>query len=905
MLSETVRSMQVELEKVGMKTSSISNKLEELDDRLENSTDNVLDRLQALLATFQEAQDKIKEKYILKSLAFADMDARFHTIHAAEPETFDWIFNDPDMLLERERRLTTNFTKWLKSGSGIFHIVGKPGSGKSTLMKFLCEHEETQEYLQEWAGANGKELIFCQFFFWRITTVAEQKTLKGLIRSLLHSVISQVPSLCRRLFPKRWEVKKGASHSGLRIDLGDREMSDAFEALMEDTEIFEEFRLCFFIDGLDEFEQNIKLQSDTHASLATKLKKWATRSSGHVKMCVSSRPLLEFTRTFPVSQQITLQNLTENDIRTLVANRLQQNEAFAELGKRSEDENRRCDELVQKILEEAEGVFLWVVLVLNELEQALANSDSLEVLERVVDTAHKGIQEFVKAILESIPLRYQQGSYYLLAIVMRLLGILATKDKAVAALQAVVDAAMDYYGDRAYHISLEECAMLFDAADKGRLLDCDESLALITRDLRMDKEAMAKEKERLVARCRGLAEVDTHLDIRFTHRAIPEALQDLFSGNELKESIQDESVAEVLTWIMLADIRRRCKDDCKEDHLDEQSSVRRLRYVARTRLRMYPAPLENSERMIRLLYNVQEAILQAQYDAAKPADDVWDDWGWVRTPEALVRRHLRLGVFDIWQLHEYTGWLIDTRLSPEKDKKRLLANLCEVVVLAGAKIRQHSPASFEFVIAKLFERGLTLDANHPPGFVHGQCQKPECQVWHEFVCRELHYAMTHLRSRNLVGYPHRNDGTRFNWRGLETLLRFGADPNVYLSTNEEQRQGVLLGPTGDVLYKVSLNDFDEFEELDYSYPEEFIPLPGHHMVSLTDFVKFHEPPNMDELMRLIQQNMEKKMARAALIVPLVESRTDGDLRDSKREESNSIEKAAQAPEQKLLPRKTW
>jgi NACHT domain len=543
-----------------MKTSQISNKLEDLDDSLKNRTDTVLEQLETLLATFQEAQDEIKKKYILKSLAFADMDARFHTIHAAEPETFDWIFDNPDMLFEKESSLAINFTDWLKSGSGIFHIVGKPGSGKSTLMKFLCEHESTQEYLEEWASADGEKLIFCQFFFWRITTVPEQKTPKGLICSLLYSVIFQVPSLCSRLFPKRWEVKKGASHSGLQISLGDREILDAFEALMHDTQIFEEFDLCFFIDGLDEFERNINLQSETHASLATKLQKWAAQSNGHIKMCVSSRPLLEFTRTFPIAQQITLQKLTESDIHTLVTNRLEQNGAFAELRERSEDENCRCDELVQMILKEAEGVFLWVVLILIELERALANSDSLEVLERIVARAHKEIREFVKDILESIPELYKQDSYYLLAVVMRMAGVVATEAVAVAALQARVNAAIAYYHAVPY-IDLEECAMLFDAADKGNLLDCDESLALITRDFHQDNGAIAKEKERLVARCRGLAEVDKNLKIRFTHRAIPEALQTLFFGNEIKESVRDESVVEVLTWIMLADIRRRWKDE--------------------------------------------------------------------------------------------------------------------------------------------------------------------------------------------------------------------------------------------------------------------------------------------------------------------------------------------------------
>jgi hypothetical protein len=911
MLSDNIRFMQVELANVGMKTSYIYTKLEDLDGHLQNSNDDLLERLTTLLESFEKAQNKVKEKHILNSLAFADMDARFHTIHAAEPKTFDWIFNDPDILREKESSLVINFTDWLKSGSDIFHIVGKPGSGKSTLMKFLCEHEATEEHLQEWASADDKELIFCKFFFWRITTVAEQKTLKGLIRSLLYGVISQEPSLCRRLFPKQWGFNKGASHRGLRIELGDREISDAFEALMNDAQIFEEFRLCFFIDGLDEFEQNIMLQNDTHASLARKLQKWATQSRGYVKMCVSSRPLLEFTKIFPVAQQITLQKLTKSDIVTLVTNRLEKNEAFAELRECSEDENRRCDELVQNILGEAEGVFLWVVLVLNELEQALANSDSLEVLERIVATAHKEIRKFVKAILESIPERYRRGSYYLLAVVMRMSGFLATKAKAEAALQALIDGSKKLTRG-AHCVNLEDCAVLFDAADKGNILDCDENLAVITRNLHEDKEARVKEKERLVARCRGLAEVDNHLDIRFTHRAIPEALQDLFSENELKESVQDESVAELLTWIMLAEIRRRWKYENLEGPWTGRwrggdpdkkflSSLQKVQYVTLNCLRMYPVALENSETMIKLLHSIQETILLVQYGAAKPADDVWDGWTWMQHGDVVTRRQLKLGVFEYWQLHVYTGWLIDTQLSPNKDKKRLLAILCEIVIVAAEDCHYFSPTSFDFVVDKLFERGLTLDANHSPEFVHGQCQKLECQVWHEFVCRELHYTMTHTTLRPLGEYAHRNEKMRFNWRGLETLLRFGADPDVYLSTDEEQLEGVLLGPTGDVLYKGSPDPKSSFSS------RKLFLSPGPSKVSLMDFVKIHKPPNMDKLLRLIQQNMEKKMARATPVVPLIESGTNPnpDLRGAIEELSNSIELAAQEEPPNLVPRQTW
>jgi hypothetical protein len=44
------------------------------------------------------------------------------------------------------------FINWLSSGEGIFHISGKLGSGKSTLMKFLFSHCRTKTELRKWAG---------------------------------------------------------------------------------------------------------------------------------------------------------------------------------------------------------------------------------------------------------------------------------------------------------------------------------------------------------------------------------------------------------------------------------------------------------------------------------------------------------------------------------------------------------------------------------------------------------------------------------------------------------------------------------------------------------------------------------------------------------------------------------
>lgn len=844
--------IKIELEQVGLKTSRVSKKLEELDARLKSSSDDLQKQLNTLLSAFRESQNLIKETLILKCLEFPEMSARFRTIHAAGPDTFGWIFSDPEMLLRKEPRLETSFTEWLRSGSGIFHIAGKAGSGKSTLMKFLCEHDDTGEHLQEWADSESKELIFCKFFFWRITSIAEQKTLKGLIRGLLHSVLLQVPSLAQRLFPKQWGPRKGTHQGRIGVELGDGEISTAFENLMHDATIFDEFRICFFIDGLDEFEQDINLQSETHYTLATKLQNWAINSGGQVKMCVSSRPLREFTGTFRAAQQITLQKLTEDDIRTLVSNRLEQNARFADLKQQSEDNEARCHALADKIIEDAKGVFLWVVLILNQLEQALASGDPIEMLETIVAKAHKDLKPFFKSILESIPQRYREGSYYLLAAVMRISGALVSESKGLPELRTQERDIMQVL-QREEHITLDNCALVFDTADKGKLLEFDETLANSNRNVQQDEDLVQEEKDRLLTRCRGLVEADMDFNLRFTHRSIPESLQDLFSGEVLEHRVLDEKVAEMLTWIVLTDVRQRWPAEWREqkDQENPQSPVLlRLIYVC-ARLRACAMPLSEFEKTFQLLYNIHQCLLLAQFGTPTPSDVEWKSQIWADIRVATnfgIPNMLRL--CPILNLHEFAGWVIESKLSPAKNKNELLALLSQLVTVAAADFKLVSSESIKLMTNKVLECGLVLESSDTTELTRDPDEKQRHQPWHEFLAREVFFRATHLLWCGSLGYPYEDDPEVFNWRGLETLLRFGADPEVCFRENEAN-EGILLGTLSQTLYTISAGDFKTKET------PKFVPLP-HSPISLTDFIRFHNPPNMDELFRLVEENIAKK-----------------------------------------------
>jgi Cdc6-like AAA superfamily ATPase len=111
-------------------------------------------QLQELLNISKHARQTLSQQRILKSLAFNGMHDRFEAIPEAHKETFEWLLsdNDTDGDVKRHRSSRDSFINWLSSGSGIFHITGKLGSGKSTLMKFLCSKRRTKTELEKWAG---------------------------------------------------------------------------------------------------------------------------------------------------------------------------------------------------------------------------------------------------------------------------------------------------------------------------------------------------------------------------------------------------------------------------------------------------------------------------------------------------------------------------------------------------------------------------------------------------------------------------------------------------------------------------------------------------------------------------------------------------------------------------------
>ncbi|KAK7698058.1 hypothetical protein SLS64_012936 [Diaporthe eres] len=304
---------------------------------------------------------------IVNSLLFETINHREDAIPEAYMRTSDWIFQEPYRLLD-DNELWYSFPQWLHGPSDdIYWITGKPGAGKSTLVKYILADPRLKPALMKWS--QQRPLIVAGYFSWNAGT-GLQKSHAGLIRTLLHQCLQLQPDLVPRIFPRRW--------AALSLFAGDVELPEweypeilaAFKAL-----IFEHGKsrsFAFVIDGLDEFEDN-------HQQLIELLQ--LINREEHVKIRASSRPLNSFRDAFAQNPKLQLEHLTKKDIDFYVRDHFDKSKGFRELTALHPEE---AGELLKDIVEKSKGVFLWVSVVVRLLLENLSEGDKVADLRKTL-----------------------------------------------------------------------------------------------------------------------------------------------------------------------------------------------------------------------------------------------------------------------------------------------------------------------------------------------------------------------------------------------------------------------------------------------------------------------------------------------------------------------------------------
>ncbi|CZR43999.1 uncharacterized protein FPRO_13807 [Fusarium proliferatum ET1] len=492
-----------------------------------------LEQIRNVVSLSDHATLKVRESCILTALRFQLMDERYDDVAEAHEKTFEWIFDSSNSDDDRPAQSSNiashkpmensgaraNFMDWIKHGNGIFHISGKPGSGKSTLMKYLCRQEETKRFLDVWAA--GKSLVFGKFFFWNPGTTM-QKSLRGLIRGLLYSILSNAPELIPLAFPKHWDAT--LNKVAVTFDSSD-DILLAFTDLIRRDEVYRNHKLVFFIDGLDEFQGD-------HAALIKELLRWTSARPTGVKMCVSSREWPIFQEAFKTFSSFRLQELTRSDMSRIVRDRLKSNELYQRIAV--------PDDLAQfesNLVDKSDGVFLWLKLILQDIEDGLLSGDRLSQLQNKVDTLPTELNDLFQHLLNSIHPSDRKEAYLILAVALE-----CPPDWPILRVSFLEE----YIVNRDFALSRQI-----------QQLEGDEMT-----------ERLERARKKIYGKCKGLLEIqlvqltpERQIDrtlkesVKFTHRSIIEFLKSDQTKQKLAAELKSLDILDAMCQTFLAHIQ--------------------------------------------------------------------------------------------------------------------------------------------------------------------------------------------------------------------------------------------------------------------------------------------------------------------------------------------------------------
>ncbi|KAF2624758.1 hypothetical protein BU25DRAFT_423864 [Macroventuria anomochaeta] len=266
---------------------------------------------------------------IKASLHFKQRDARLLTLKQAQAKTCRWLLKNP------------KYSDWMhvdkiNEHRGFFWIKGKPGSGKSIMMKFL--------FSQAKKSMRGSLVLS---FFFNARGEDLEKTTSGLYRALLLQLLEKAP--------KAWEIFEDDDLGTSTLDLIEESgwQDEVLRQLfVQSLQKLGDQRVVCFVDALDECpEDDIRDMVSFFEEIGE------IESAAEFRVCFSSRHYPEIS--IRTGLQLVLEAEAEhtNDITVYI-------DANLKIKETAQFEDVRAE-----ILRKASGIFLWVHLVIPMLNK--------------------------------------------------------------------------------------------------------------------------------------------------------------------------------------------------------------------------------------------------------------------------------------------------------------------------------------------------------------------------------------------------------------------------------------------------------------------------------------------------------------------------------------------------------
>jgi hypothetical protein len=348
----------------------------------------------------QDARLEARRERLLRSLKFDRMNERRNMVAESHPKTYQWVLSDgsdaaePADVAESSkadaRHRWDSFSDWLRSTEPAYWISGKPGSGKTTLVKYLLDHPQTRSFLELWSpGA-----VLVSHFFWRPGTQMQQ-SIKGLFCSLLYQLLEKDKASLDRIL----SGSSNASEKDTDTDWSYQEL----QSTLLDVMAHYPRPVALFLDGLDEV-----LQADGTLALlnvvdALKRHQGLQRK---VKLCLGARREPLIAEKLWACPQLRLEHLNYTDLRQYAEDtiiippqyqisippgsnlyaRIVEGDRVTFSSEKPPSQTQMRDWLVTELVANAEGVFLWLCLTAKTVMEAIWQGETVTDLQHRINS---------------------------------------------------------------------------------------------------------------------------------------------------------------------------------------------------------------------------------------------------------------------------------------------------------------------------------------------------------------------------------------------------------------------------------------------------------------------------------------------------------------------------------------
>ena len=297
-----------------------------------------------------------KQIDLLDALAFEHKDTRLASISAAQGDTCRWLFQTEEYRDWRRgfRRSRRRFL-WIK---------GKPGAGKSTMMRVALDQ----------AARDFRRSIVARFFF-SARGHSMGKSTQGMYRSLLHQIFSRLKQLPSGI-PS--SVAVSLKKHGWSIPVLQNMLRTVVLYLDQGKSL-----VCY-IDALDECAEDDIREAIHHFEELASL---AMARDTKFLICFASRHYPTITIRHHQEIDLDKQSGHQKDISDYVSGALR---VSGSLGV----------ELQRSISDRSAGVFLWAVLTVRILNKLNDHGDTRAQLRAQLSEVPLGVQSLFSAILQ-------------------------------------------------------------------------------------------------------------------------------------------------------------------------------------------------------------------------------------------------------------------------------------------------------------------------------------------------------------------------------------------------------------------------------------------------------------------------------------------------------------------------